>query len=1052
MKYSARTYILGIVAALMPLAGCTDNFLAENNEGSFATDAVGFTATVATADSRETRSETDLYEPLVLNADTEDFPLYLHTWEHPLGEGEISEPEESESAETRGLQVNTPQQLFDIHKSFAVKGDKDNGDPYIAMQNTKMINNGSYRLWTTEVPQRWPGNEKLSFNAVAPYGHQSKLDNSAFLKNSIIFDYTALKSSDGTKDAEAQIDLMMATATMNREETKDYNYRVPLNFGHALSAIKFAVRDVIKGKVVSIAIKGINSTGHCEYTADPDSKNGKFVWSSQTNKADYKQEFNYVIASDGNYDPTDESQDIVINETMPEKTFMLIPQEIPDDAVIEAVIERDNLAPGLAKTITVRGKIKANNVERWLPGYEYVYTISTSKDNWVYVFDAEGNQAEGINNIYVYSPSDPRFYQYGNNAYFNVISYRYKANDQNFIQPLPWKASHGGSLSYNVDRGVEVAYPVGNPQLKFIESSAWIDDQYATKLSGKGSSTKNAKERHNLVFQPHFVATDWIGDQDMQGYPEYSGYSESQPYDLSTFGGARSRTTANCYVVDRGGWYMFPLVYGNAIKNGSTNASSYTCQSTDATNRLQRLVDYNGNNITGPNISITNQARAEMVWQDAYGMIDESSIQIVTINGEKMIRFKVESNNLQQGNAIIALTAGDNSIGQSTVIWSWHIWATEHWLDKTTRLPHVYDQTNSNFNTYKESVAKDENGQVIGYRQAGDVAVTHMQENRTFMMSPYNIGWCDPKKVLYLKRKNDMAFVQYMPDGTAKTGLTDNIPIIQQGSVVDYKIGNNVYFQWGRKDPMRGYFNRESTYKVVFGPRIPAMEGQIGKSIKDGIQKPNILFVGDGDMNTNQDWLQNGGYKNLWNNDANVGTGSVNGGAYNANIWSHTKTVYDPSPAGYMVPNAGVWNFITKTSAPNTPTAPNHHQATGDLNWFKAELNGGWINSYNYKVYGNAPGTNQTNENALFFASTGHRWFSNIWKPGGITAGDNFGSNVYYAWSNRWINAANAHCVALGLDTDDSSLSAGQAANYFIADHFIARKAMARPVRAIREP
>ena len=37
-----------------------------------------------------------------------------------------------------------------------------------------------------------------------------------------------------------------------------------------------------------------------------------------------------------------------------------------------------------------------------------------------------------------------------------------------------------------------------------------------------------------------------------------------------------SRNTANCYVIHEAGTYMFPAVYGNAIKDGATNSVSYT--------------------------------------------------------------------------------------------------------------------------------------------------------------------------------------------------------------------------------------------------------------------------------------------------------------------------------------------------------------------------------------------------------------------------------------------------------------------------------------------
>lgn len=1046
MKYSFRTYILGtLAAALLPLTGCTDDFLADNTDDFFNSGAIGFDAMVDVAASSGTRSDDDLYEPLVLNADNEDYPLYLHTWEHPYGEGVVGSESGYGSSSTRGEQVNNRQDFVRLHKSFAVKGTRTNGDTYIAMQNTRLVNSSNLSVWTTEVAQRWPGNETLSFNAIAPYNVASGLG-CDFSENRIEFDYAALKSSNGTQDAEAQIDLMMATATMNREGTQNYNNRVPLNFNHALSAIKFAVRDVLKGKVVSIKIIGVKGSGHCVYTAEPESENGKFEWTNLAGNETYNQVFDYTIANDGNFDPTDDTQDIVINNTMPTKTFMLIPQEIPADAMIEAVIERDNVAPGQAPIITVRGKIRDNEVTEWKPGYEYVYTISTSKSNWVYIFDAEGNEAEGSDNIYVYAPGYPEFDEYGNNADFYVVSYRYKANNQNYIEPLPWKANHGGSYSYDVSGGNDAPYPDEGSKLdKWIEWNNWITDTFRTPLSGDGSVQR---EKHPLVFYPHYVATDWVGDKDMQSYGEYG--TEDHPYDLSTFGGQKGITTANCYVIDRGGWYMLPLVYGNAYKDGQAITESYVCQSTDATDRLLYLTDYNGNAITSPDITnLPANARPELAWQDAYAMIDENSVQFITVGEKKMIRFFVEKNNLQQGNAVIALTAGDNtSIGKSTVIWSWHIWVTEHWIDKDSRLPHVFDTGNAKFNTYVSSKAKDEYGNVIGYRQAGDVQISYLMEGRSFMMSPYNLGWCDPKKVLYLKRKDNMAFVQYMPDKTTPTGHTDNLPIIQQGNVIDYKIGNNTYYQWGRKDPMRGYFNRTSTYKVAFGPRQPEMEGQRNKTIKDGIQKPNVLFAGDGDASNNQDWLQNGGFKNLWNNDANVGTGTVRGPSNDSKVYSHTKTVYDPCPAGYMVPNAGVWYFISK----GTPT--NYGGDYGDLGWLNGRLNGAWINNYNYKVYGVAPDAPHSDNDAIFFATTGHRWFSDNWNAGvpGLKAGDNFNPNVFYAWSNRWMDGTKAHCVALGLDVNDDRLEAGDEPSYVIASQFMARKAMARPVRPIREP
>ncbi|MBD5303900.1 MAG: fimbrillin family protein [Bacteroides sp.] len=1052
-----KKHIYTLLYFVLPLlAGCTDDYLYDGDGNTVSSENVSFSAVVTAAGDRQTRAAYVPYEPLELHNDGDDFPIYLHTYEHPLDE----ETADVEPA-TRGVQVNSAKDLFDIHKSFDVRGDMESdGSSYITMQDTKLVSTGGYNIWTTEHPQRWPGNDRIAFNAVAPHGHLSKLQNAVYAKNEIRFSYTALKGN-GTNDAEAQTDLLMATATMNRRETEPTNYRVPLQFNHALSAIKFAVRDVIAGKIVSIAIKGINGSGDCVFTADSDSKNGKFEWSNQSNIQTYTQVFNHEIST-GNYDPTDESQDKLLTDAMPEKTFMVIPQEIPEDAEVEIVVERYNVAP-LPSTITVRGKIKANNVQEWKPGYEYVYTVSTSKDNWVYVFDAEGNDAGGIDNIYVYSPSDERFDGPQNTAYFNVRSYRYRANEQNYIEALPWSASHDGSYSYWIQGSSETAYPSGNAQLKWVDAKDWITDKFATPLSGKGIASKTAKEKHDLDFLAHYITTDWVGDETMQKYAPYSGYTKENPYDLSKFGGARSRTTANCYVVDRGGWYMFPLVYGNAIKNGATNSSAYTCQNTSTAtnlNLLKTLTDYNDSPITQPTISTNNNARAELVWQDAYGLVDQ--IELVTIGGEKMIRFYVEPNNIQQGNAIIALTAGNSVEGASTIIWSWHIWATEHWIDKDTRLPHVYDTSNTTFNTYKASAAKNENGAIIGLRECGDVAVTYNQKGRSFMMSAYNLGWCDPKKVVYLKRKSDMAFVQYMPDGTTKTGLTDNLPIIQQGETIDYKYANNTYYQWGRKDPIRGYFNHEHETKRVFGPRSPKIIQNRTINIGEGIKNPEVFYCStDAAGSAFEDWLTTNFKSNLWNNHGTSSLTSYDDDSDHADMWSHLKTVYDPSPAGYMVPNAGVWHVVQKAfSTQRTNDQGNVVTSGGSQrdkwaggNWnvtaFANKINGVRIDDYNYKVWGNGVANNA---NALFFSSTGNRWWTSGWNPGSYTggAGGNFGRNVSYAWSNRSYTGHNAYGMALGLDTDNNDGT--EELRYYVGGQFIGRRAMGRPVRAIREP
>lgn len=240
----------------------------------------------------------------------------------------------------------------------------------------------------------------------------------------------------------------MAAGACNKPNS--VNGRAPLKFHHALSAIKFAVRDVLDGEVVNIKIIGVKGAGDCVFAADDDGT-GLFAWSNQSGDETYSQNFNYQITDRGYASPDDESKDIVMNDAMPSKTFMLIPQQIPDDAMIEVTLKRTD--PNVNQEITVRGKIKANNVTEWKPGHEYVYTISTSKDNWVYVFNVNGNY-RNHSEIYMPCPADAdifKTYTEGggtNRPYYEVVSYRYHANNFNVTEKLPWKASHGDGVQY----------------------------------------------------------------------------------------------------------------------------------------------------------------------------------------------------------------------------------------------------------------------------------------------------------------------------------------------------------------------------------------------------------------------------------------------------------------------------------------------------------------------------------------------------------------------------------------------------------------------------
>ena len=142
-------------------------------------------------------------------------------------------------------------------------------------------------------------------------------------------------------------------------------------------------------------------------------------------------------------------------------------------------------------------------------------------------------------------------------------------------------------------------------------------------------------------------------------------------------------TTANCYLVHEAGDYKIPLVYGNSIKNGEVNTVAfYPGKDGSITNGTNRFVNHNNAGITGPWITKSgsgtdagmgiNVTSAELLWQDVSGLITA-----VSISGN-YLKFTIGTFN--GGNAVIAAKSG------STIVWSWHIWATNDDLSNTTLL------------------------------------------------------------------------------------------------------------------------------------------------------------------------------------------------------------------------------------------------------------------------------------------------------------------------------------------------------------------------------
>ena len=311
-----------------------------------------------------------------------------------------------------------------------------------------------------------------------------------------------------------------------------------------------------------------------------------------------------------------------------------------------------------------------------------------------------------------------------------------------------------------------------------------------------------------------------------------------------------SRTTANCYLVHAPGTYKLPLVYGNAIKNGSTNTLAY--QSNTSTNSYKRdnLVNHADANITDPwlkNNSATPDG-AKIVWQDVKNMITD--VAIGEGEDEDFLTFTVSADNIAEGNAVIAATMG------GTVVWSWHIWVTSQTLSNLT------------------SIATG---------------------SHTYQVTPVNVGQVTGTiKVNATAYAGDLCRVRATANGvTVQFQVTakDNI----SGGTTYYN--PSPYYQWGRKDaeyPCTGAYNTSGT--LVSTPSVVSGGYSIGTTIKNP-EKHYYYSSNYGPYNENK--------YNYW--DINqTGTGNI--------TTATKKTVYDPCPPDFCVPTGNLYYYANNNS------------------------------------------------------------------------------------------------------------------------------------------
>lgn len=303
------------------LAGGNDDVINVNINGN------GYTRCADDADSEGVLLGTKMI--VTEDDDTLFLSVYLSDMEDFTGHEEHSE-------NTKGAPVyynNSNSSLCSIYgKVFTSVYDKT-GSAYVStdrdgntalMEDVEVIYSNS--KWQLDSIYYWPKkSEDLFFCTIAPSDSliTDRTWDASNKRYSFRYRMPAPELGDSPRDAENQKDIVVGVNKNNR----DSSITASIDLKHALTAVRFVKGKQMPVTLTSVCLNNLYSTGKATVTLADDGTTS-VSWSDQSNKASYSQTYNVDAwkEADGlENNPLDTSSVQV-------KTFMIIPQQISDDA------------------------------------------------------------------------------------------------------------------------------------------------------------------------------------------------------------------------------------------------------------------------------------------------------------------------------------------------------------------------------------------------------------------------------------------------------------------------------------------------------------------------------------------------------------------------------------------------------------------------------------------------------------------------------------------------------------------------------------------------
>lgn len=520
-------------------------------------------------------------------------------------------------------------------------------------------------------------------------------------------------------DPEKQTDLMVAYTPNQSALSVDGRGepRVPLTFKHTLAAVKFEMGNdergvgLLPGRVERIVVRNVKMQGAYQV------QSADWLLKSDTKSVTIENS-----ESEGQVAPPS-------NPASPQplmdarNTLLMLPQDLAD-VEVEVYLRVDLDLADANRLMVFKSKLSGE----WAAGKRYTYRITTPNLTLSPSLIVESNAYHG--NLPMVA---------GANAYVGGTTQTFKVRSGLQVYGAP-----AGSLVAGLPVDIIGVYEMDGRPAKDLKVSLRPYDSYSWP----------GKTQHELKLDVAVVPTEHQAVED---------------YDLSKADGKTgSINTANTYIINAPGTYKFPLVYGNAIKNGADNRASY---------KVAGLMNHLGNIIDKPyivdNFGCEPNA-AYVLWSN----LDIDIVRDIKLSDDKRyVMFTIAPPYFAYGNFVIAVKDIYGNI-----MWSWQLWLSDY---------------------------------------------SPQKENNISRCMPYPLGYRPP--VNAANRKVRVVLGNKVPDELKPFAIDQHNGsaklIAEQTLVVDLSALNRrreaPYYQWGRKDPFCvGYFTVGGRQRITAAQSI----------------------------------------------------------------------------------------------------------------------------------------------------------------------------------------------------------------------------------------